>query len=230
VIKPYYDRFRGTELITNGVDLEPQASIQSTTATLSAYRVTPFKYILFAANRVIPFKGCHLLLEAFRNMEYNGQLLVLGHLDKTTEYGQNLCQMADRRVCFIPFISSQAEVLGLVKQANMFVFPSTNKYGMEGMSMMILEVVSLGMPLLSSDIPQNKAVLGDYGYYFRSDDADDLAEKLRWAIEHPAKMQDIAKRAQEHVHRNYSWDRVTQQYDAVYALCKKSRSVKLMTD
>ena len=76
------------------------------------------------------------------------------------EYGHMLRSMADDRVLFIPFVDSPPEVLGLVAQARLFVFPSTNSLGMEGMSMMLLEAASIGAPILASDFPQNVAVLG----------------------------------------------------------------------
>jgi glycosyltransferase involved in cell wall biosynthesis len=59
-------------------------------------------------------------------------------------------------------------------------------------------------------------LLGEYGFYFKSDDVEDLALKLQWALEHPAEMAVIAQRAQAHVRASFSWEQIVKQYDSVY--------------
>jgi glycosyltransferase involved in cell wall biosynthesis len=84
------------------------------------------------------------------------------------------------------------------------------------MSMMLLEVASLGVPLICSDIPDNKAVLNKYALYFRSNDADDLARKMQWAIANPAAMRDYAQDARIWVRDNFSWDKIVANYESLY--------------
>ena len=211
-----YGRFRPVTFIPNGVDLNPKISVEAATKTLSAAGAPAEGYILFAAGRIIPFKGCHLLLDAVEQAAINDPVVVVGDLTQNPEYAERLRRAAGKRVWFIPFVSSPAEILGMVQNARLFVFPSTNRFGLEGMSMMLLEVASLGTPLLASDIPQNTAVLGERGHYFRADDAGDLAQKLRWSLDHPTEVHDRAEDCRRHVRTQFSWDSIAAQYEAVF--------------
>lgn len=55
------------------------------------------------------------------------------------------------------------------------------------------------------------------GLLFESDNADELAEKMIWALEHPEKVKYIIANAQADVQK-YSWDNVKQQLMKVYDL------------
>ena len=82
--------------------------------------------------------------------------------------------------------------------------------------MMLLEAASLGAPIVCSDIPANTAVLPEQALYFRSGDADDLADKMRWALEHPMEMPRLGQQAQSWVRASFSWDQIAEQYDQLY--------------
>jgi len=84
------------------------------------------------------------------------------------------------------------------------------------MSMMLLEVASLGTPLVSSDIPENTTVLPQHALFFRSGDADDLRRKLDWALHHDDEMRDLGRKAKRWVMKNYHWDSIVRKYEALY--------------
>jgi len=211
-----YSRIRPAHVIPNGVDLDPPVALDQADRLLHTHGLSGQPFLMFAAGRIVPFKGCHLLLEAFRTIKSGISLVVVGDLDQVPKYRRQVQELADHRVRFIPFVSSPAELLGLVKRAQLFVFPSTNKFGTEGMSMMLLEAASVGAPILCSDISQNTAVLGDAGYYFASDDVADLRVKLECAIAHSAEMSQAACRVQELVRSQFSWDSIAARYERLY--------------
>lgn len=208
-----YERKYGRKVhyLPNGVEDDPSLDMKATVTTLKANRVTD-DYILFAAGRLDPTKGCHLLLQAFAGLKDDVQLVVVGDMGTLPAYGRKLQQMADERVRFIPFIQSKAELFGIVQNARFFVFPST----VEAMSMMLLEVASLGVPVICSDIPENTSVLGKHALYFRSGDVDDLANKLRWALDHGEAVRGFGNAAQVWVKQNYSWDAIAERYEKLY--------------
>ena len=82
--------------------------------------------------------------------------------------------------------------------------------------MMLLEVASLGTPLVSSDISPNRAILLQQALFFRSGDAGDLRGKLDWALHHRDEMRDLGSKAKRWVMRNYHWDSIVSQYEALY--------------
>ena len=188
----------------------PDKQKTSSLSDLSASAVKP--YILFAAGRIIPSKGCHLLLKAFREIRADVELFVVGNLDVMPGYARELRELADGRVKFFPFIESGDDLSKVIRGSLFFVFPSS----LEAMSMMLLEVAAIGTPILCSDIPENRAVLEDRALYFRSGDETDLTDKLRWAIEHPNDMEKRGYVSQDWVKQNYPWDKIANLYGDLY--------------
>jgi glycosyltransferase involved in cell wall biosynthesis len=209
----FSDRFHRPVLyIPNGVETDAKVDLEAARRMLEASHFLENRYILFAAGRIIPLKGAHLLLDAFRRIKSEYRLVLVGDPTIAPKYANSLKASADSRTVFLPFIQSNAELLGLVSLCRLFVFPSTN----EAMSMALLEAASVGAPILCSDIPANTAVLPEQALYFRSGDADDLADKLRWALDHPAEMTRLGQQAQEWVKAKFSWDLIAEQYDQLY--------------
>jgi len=217
VSKPLADYYQGcyhrsVHYIPNGVSLQ-EGDIDLTAARdlLGSLEVRPGEYVLFAAGRIIPTKGAHLLLEAFGSLDTELRLLVVGDASHLPAYREKLHQLADPRAAFVPPLDRN-ELLGLVRLARLFVFPST----VEAMSMMLLEAASVGTPLVSSDISPNRAILPQQALFFRSGDADDLREKLEWALGHPDEMGQMGSGAREWVMSNYHWDAIVDRYEQLY--------------
>ena len=69
----------------------------------------------------------------------------------------------------------------------------------EGFGLVLVEAMAHGLPVVSSDLPTSKEIMGDFGLYFKNGDMTDLAERLEEAthIDWSKKSQeafDIAKR------------------------------------
>jgi glycosyltransferase involved in cell wall biosynthesis len=77
------------------------------------------------------------------------------------------------------FTGWRNDVLELVQGADLFVFGSTQ----EGLSNSILEAISVGLPCLVSDVPENREVVSNPEQYFHPDQPAVLAEKIIRAIE-----------------------------------------------
>ena len=209
----YAQRYgRSVRYIPNGVedqDLQDSAEIGE---VLDKYGLQP-GYIMFAAGRIIPSKGAHTLLEAFQGIDYpDARVLIVGDERQMPDYSAHLRKLADDRVTFIPFIAERKEVAALVQASRFFVFPST----IEAMSMMLLQVSSLGVPIVFSDIPENLSVLGHLGTVFTTGDSDDLRAKLKFTWENPNDVKHLAVQARRHVHLNFSWDSISEQYAKMY--------------
>ena len=84
---------------------------------------------------------------------------------------------------------------------------------------MLLEAASLGVPTICSDIPENRSAMQDNALYFRSEDAQDLAKQIQWALDHYPDVEEIARRAREELVQTLSWDKITSQYEQLYQLC-----------
>jgi glycosyltransferase involved in cell wall biosynthesis len=95
----------------------------------------------------------------------------------------------------------------------------------DNMPVSLLEAMNAGLLVISSRVGgvpymieevkgrPNKAT----GLLFESDNADELAEKMLWALEHPEEVKTIITNAQAEVQK-YSWNNVKQQLIKVYGV------------
>ncbi|MGE5221157.1 MAG: glycosyltransferase family 4 protein, partial [Omnitrophica WOR_2 bacterium] len=202
--------------IPNGVDLKARVDETAGRQALKQYGINPGDFLMFAAGRIDPTKGCHLAIEAYRQLGSELPLLVLGDLEQVPAYGNSLRQMgASCRVIFSPPVTDKAVFFGILKQCKLFIFPSLS----EGMSMMLLEAGSLGVPMICSDIPENRAVMKDFTVYFESGSTSNLKEKLQWALEHTLEMELLSQKASKMLASDFSWDKLVGRYETLYQAC-----------
>ena len=204
--------------IPNGVDDCIQFDLKAAGERLLKFDLQPGNYLMFAAGRIDPTKGCHILLDALNHIGYPLKLAIVGDLNQVPSYSNHLNKIADsKQVVFIPPISDKKLLFGMVKLARLFIFPSTT----EAMSMMLLEAATLQTPIICSDIPENKIAVKDNVLYFHSGDAVDLANQIQWALSHPDEMLNFGQKVSLFVKDNLSWEKIVEQYDEIYRACVK---------
>ena len=154
------------------------------------------------------------MLEALRKVNYKGQIFITGDLHTSQDYLDLLKKLSEGlNVYFLGFVNPLPTLLALIDQAELFIFPSET----EGMSIMLLEVASVGTPIIASDIPENKQVFSEMEVlYFRSKDSDDLSEKLKFALSKPEEMRKFGVNCQARVFTDYLWKNIAQSYAMVY--------------
>ena len=199
------------EFIPNGVD--PAPAIPAT-GLAEKHGLVPGAYLMFAAGRMDPTKGLHHLLDAYDRLRLGLPLLVVGGFEGHNQgYSEQLlarCR-ATEHVVLLPKLLTQPELFELVAGARLFVFPSE----IEAMSMMLLEVVSCGVPVLASDIAENVEVVGaDYPWLFRNADPAHLAEKLAQFLRAGPGPEIAALRAR--CAREFNWTAIALRYLAWY--------------
>jgi glycosyltransferase involved in cell wall biosynthesis len=202
------------EYIPNGIDEDTLPDVEGARRVLAEVGLEPQAFAMFAAARVDPTKGCLTLLQAWRTLGCPQPLLILGDLWHAPGHESQLREAAEGMdVRFVPRLDDKAIVLGLLASADVFVFPST----IEAMSMMLLEATAVGVPVLASSIPENTDVLPDDSWFFAPDDAEDLARAYRALKAEPlSAVSDVCSKRSDHVRAHYSWDRIADQYSAVY--------------
>ena len=199
------------EFIPNGVEPDPAIA---RTGLAEKHGLVPGQYLMFAAGRMDPTKGLHHLLDAVAALRLEVPLLVVGGFEgHNQDYSEKLlarCR-ANPRLVLIPRLLAQPELFELVAGAKLFVFPSE----IEAMSMMLLEVISCGVPVLASDIAENVEVVGaDYPWLYRNADAAHLAEKLAQFLRAGPGPEIAALR--ERCARDFNWTAIGARYLALY--------------
>lgn len=166
-------------------------------------------YILFMA-RLVREKGCHLLLEAYRDLDTDKALVIAGDDSHKETYAENLKKQASDRILFVGFVDGKIKH-ELLSNAYCYVLPST----LEAMPIALLEAMSFGNCIVASDLPELEAVLGGNDLLFRTGCVYDLREKLSFALANPALVRDQGRKMVELVKCNHDWDRIYERYQGV---------------
>lgn len=176
---------------------------------LAPYGLEAGRYLL-TVGRLVPEKGIHLLLEAYRDVATELPLVVVGD-DPHGKYLERLKEEADDRVRFVGYVYGPP-LAAFFAGSYLYVQPST----LEGLSIALLEAMSYGAGVLASDIPPNVEALAEAGFYFPSGDVAALRERLRRLIASPDDIKAKGDEAARRVAELYSWEEVARRTAAVY--------------
>lgn len=199
------------DVIPNGV----YALASGATDILERTGLAPRQYVLFVG-RLSEEKGCHHLLEAFQRAHTGGLRLVFaGGATYAPGYVAKLRAQAGPEVLFLGWVD-QAGLADLYANCALFVLPSS----VEGLSVALLEAMSHGAPILTSDIAPNAEALGDAGWLFREGDRVDLERQLSQLLANPSSLRSMGSRAKSRAQECFSWaatvDRLESVYDSLF--------------
>lgn len=210
------------ELIYNGTRIEEGFDW----SLLEKWNLKKNRYIVFVS-RLIRHKGAHVLIEAFKELEkeekvpLNFKLVIVGDSFHTDDYVSELHDSArnNGNIIFTGNLEGE-ELRSIFAGAYLFVQPSET----EGLSIALLEAMAYGVPVLSSDIPENTDVIKDMGYTFKTNDVKDLKGELEKLLDLKLDFSQKTERAKLEIREKYNWEKITQKTLNVYEkeLCRKS--------
>jgi glycosyltransferase involved in cell wall biosynthesis len=142
-------------------------------------------YGLFVG-RVSPEKGLSVLQRAWSALPEGARLRIVGGPVPTD-------LVPASNVEWLGF-QPKERVYGEMRHAGFLVMPSPCY---ENCPMTIIEAFASGLPVVASDAGSAVEMVADRqtGLHFRSGDAEDLAQKLAWALAHPTEMAAMGRRA-----------------------------------
>jgi glycosyltransferase involved in cell wall biosynthesis len=170
----------------------------------------PGKYILFLG-RFSPEKGCHLLVEAFEQIDTDVKLVMAGAASYCDEYSRKLREHASEKIRMLDWVSGET-LDELLTNAMIFVLPSD----MEGLSLALLDAMGASLCVLTSDVPENREVVEGAGFTFRQGIASDLAERLRFLIANPALREAAGRTARKRIEEQYQWQKIAKDIERAY--------------
>lgn len=200
---------RDTTWIPNGVSRPEKREADEIVQKFGLHKDSYFLFV----GRIVPEKGEHYLIKAFRQVATDKKLVIAGGGSDSDEYMQSLKELAsgDERVLFTGFV--QGRILEeLYSNAYVYVLPSD----LEGMPLSLLEAMSYGNCCLTSDIPECTEVVEDHGLSFQKGEIEDLKEKLQNLCDHEEKVNTYKRNASDCICKKYDWDAAVQQTLAVY--------------
>lgn len=123
-------------------------------------------------------KGFDLLIEAysiFTNHNKEWMLDIVGE-GPEEEYYRSLISKyhLEKRIWLHPFTHNIQEYYS---NAQIYILSSR----WEGFGLVIVEAMAHGVPVISSDLPTSKEIMGDVGIYYKNGSIQDLAHSLEYA-------------------------------------------------
>jgi glycosyltransferase involved in cell wall biosynthesis len=198
--------------IPNGADHLGATSSCSADDVLAKHGLTAKRYII-SVGRLVPEKGLHDLVAAFKAVALDYKLVIVGDTDHHGDaYSAYLLSHASDRIIFTGFLPG-GKLQSLLQNASLFVLPSYN----ECMPIAALEAAAAGTPLLLSDIEPNRDLGFDDKNYFKLGDIDHLREKL--VRDH--ELYNVDRGA---ILRKYNWNAACSETDKIYSLLQDSIS------
>lgn len=163
-------------------------------------------YVLYVS-RLEPENNAHVLLEAYSKVKTDLSLAVVGDAPYSSDYIASLHATKDPRVRFLGAIYGKGYKI-LRSHATAYV--QATEVG--GTHPALVEAMGFGNTIVANDVPEHRETLSDAGLYYRG--PDELASQLQRVLNDPTLAQDLGKRAHDRAEHLYSWDAVTDAYEA----------------
>ncbi len=163
----------------------------------------PNKYALYIGN-AYPHKNLEFLIKAWEGIDM--PLVLAG--GRSVFYDRLEKKITSKNIIHVGFVE---DLTDLYKNAEVFIFPTL----MEGFGLPPLEAMKHKVPVVCSDIPVLREVLGDAALYFDPRNPQDLKEKLEEVKE---KRSELIKKGLDQVSK-YSWQKMAEETLKVYESC-----------
>ena len=204
-VQDYFRRryYKRSNMIAYGA--EPPAS----DADVKRFGVETRRYILYVA-RLEPENNPELVIRAYRDVETDWPLVVVGGNTYKPDYERKLQGMADRRVIFTGPVYGDG-YWALQKNAGMFVFAGE----IGGIHPALVEAMAAGNAIAYLDTPANRETCGEAGLAFAPDPRE-LSALIHRVVCEPKVAEDLRRSAKSTAQQKYGWESVVDQYEQLF--------------
>ena len=180
-------------------------------------------YIVLVS-RLIRHKGIHHAIEAYKKIETDKKLVIVGSGFHTDSYVDYLKKTAKNNKNII-FTGNQSGTIlrELFSNAYFFLQPSES----EGLSIALLEAMSFGKAVLVSDIPENIEASASTGYSFKNKNINDLTRKINYLLDRPLRVKEKGMKGKKRVEKFYNWNNITDEIIELYGEAIKEQGMEI---
>ena len=202
--------------IPNGVDCSAFSPVRGEErAALRSHLGLPEDRVLCAfVGRLVPQKDPDLLAEAWLRVSHPGaHLMLVGDGPLRPKLEARLTVGGRRRVTFV---GATSNVASYMRASDLVILPSQA----EGMPCVVLEAMACGIPVVATDVPGNREVLGEegrVGLLVPGGDPSALAEAVVTLATSSALRQKIGVSARAVILERFDIQRVATQYLSLYS-------------
>lgn len=209
VIKDYYLAQYNTSSTMIAYGAEVERTIDP--AAVRAWGVEHDDYVLYVS-RLEPENNALLVIKAFKQVQTNRKLLVVGDAPYAQEYikGLRLCAADDPRIIFTGFVFGDA-YRALQQNARCYIHATE----VGGTHPALLEAMGYGNCVLTLATPENIEVAGDAAMHYRN--CEELTAQLQSVLEDDERINRHRKQSQRRISERYTWEHVVTQYELLFA-------------
>lgn len=205
--------------INNGIDIRRGTSVDEQMLLKDTLGIKEIYPIIGAVGNIKPVKGydtfiraAHLILKQYPN----AQFLIVGDYSDNKAYKEELIKLTYELGMkeSIGFLGYRQDADKLMSLFDVYTISSLS----EGLSMALLEAMSLKRPIVATDVGGNSIVLesGKTGVLVPPGNPESLARGIISLISNKELSETVAKNAFEHVKNNYSSDSMFNNYKELY--------------
>ena len=203
----YNQRFgANTHYIAYGAETMPAQGKE----WLSKFGLASGNYHLFVG-RLTPEKRPHLLVDAYRSVQSEMPLVLVGDDPYHTAYIAGMKANADERVRFVGTVYGDG-FHQLCRHCYLYLTASA----IEGTSPALLQAMGQGAAVLVNGIPANQETVADAGFTFLAGDKADLIRQWQQLIDQPTMVQNAKAKAVQRIQQYYNWEKVAKQLMVLY--------------
>jgi len=199
---------RNSTYIPNGANLYENANAD----LIKQWDLTPNNYIV-SISRLVRHKGLTYLINAFKQIETDKKLVIVGDSAFSDDYVNEIKLLAknDDRIIFTGSQTGEA-LAQLYANCYLFVQPSES----EGLSLALLEAMARRRAVLVSDITENLAAIGQAGFVFANKNTADLTDKLNWLLNNPDIVTRKGNEARQRIALHFNWQVIANDMTDLY--------------
>jgi glycosyltransferase involved in cell wall biosynthesis len=207
VMEDYFRTEYGAEslMIAYGADCQRSESVDE----LERLGLQRRNYLLYVS-RLEPENNAHIVIEAYREVDADMPLVIVGDAPYAGTYIRQLKAIADDRVLFPGAIYGEG-----YRQLRSHSYAWIQATEVGGTHPALLEAMGAGNCILAKDTPEHREVLDDTGLYFEN--TTDLRSLTIRVLDDRDLAGNLRERSRRRAQALYSWDEVADQYETMFA-------------
>lgn len=167
--------------------------------------------------RLIPDNNADIILREFITASSDKKLVIVGDVPYKDAYSRSLKGLDDSRVIFTGYVNDQDVLAELYH--NCFAYFHGHEFG--GTNPTMLKALAYGCAICALDTVFNREMLNndEYGLFF-SKQCGNLAALIQTIEATPDKLLAYRQKARTRITTTYTWEKITDQYDALFKSMK----------
>jgi len=206
IMQEYYWRHyrRHSTMIAYGAELP------ATNGDIKEFDLPAREFVLYVS-RLEPENNPELVIAAYRKVETDWPLVMVGGNAYDTSYVERLKSLADSRVIFLGPVYG-TPYWQLLTNAGLYIFACE----VGGVHPALIEAMVAQKPVLYLDTPENRETAADGGLPFRADSGS-LSSGITRLLQDAELREDLGRKAQERATKLFGWEETTQKYESLFS-------------